>query len=431
MFGKLTFRPKRHNPASGTAQVRRSTQFRLGLMSLMFTSLLLTTLVAQAGDFSSPFFRSVWQRADYPVVIGAAQRGFTWGPDPFFSSFEPYAESPNGQRRVEYFDKARMEITRPDFNKNSAYYVTNGLLVKEMVLGGLQSGDHIFDQRYPAYDVPVAGDPVEGNPDAVTYASFYALSGAQLLNPQNDRTNERATETIVKGGGIGRNELLGSLEGVNYVYHEKTLKHNIPKVFFDFLNLTGQIFVGNNLVFGRVVDWTSAMGYPITDAYWTKTSVAGTTRDVLVQLYERRVLTYTPTNPDPYKVEMGNVGRHYYSWRYNPKYDLAIPQQSNAQVKPAAGFPGVVISIRAFGFIDNEDISTIITTPDGKPLVGRLIVGTSENPTGFTFFGVKVQTDANTPAGLYTIYFKGLRSGNEAKAYYFVIGIPGFNLPPL
>ena len=37
---------------------------------------------------------------------------------------------------------------------------------------------------------------------------------------------------------------------------------------------------------------------------------------VLVQPFERRVLTYTPSNAAGWHVEMGNVGRHYYSWRY-------------------------------------------------------------------------------------------------------------------
>jgi hypothetical protein len=35
-----------------------------------------------------------------------------------------------------------------------------------------------------------------------------------------------------------------------------------------------------------------------------------------VQLYERRVLTYTPGNSAAFEVEMGNVGQHYFEWRY-------------------------------------------------------------------------------------------------------------------
>ena len=63
--------------------------------------------------------------------------------------------------------------------------------------------------------------------------------------------------------------------------------------------------------------WVFVMGYPITEPYWTQASVGGETKDVLVQLYERRTLTYTPVNPEAFRVEMGNVGQHYYRWRYS------------------------------------------------------------------------------------------------------------------
>ncbi|HEX2915328.1 MAG TPA: hypothetical protein VH186_31485 [Chloroflexia bacterium] len=437
MFSKLT----RQDSSFWLFQKRG--RLHLALLTLLFGSLCLslfaTSSAAQADPFASPFFKRTWNRADYPVAIGATKRSFTWGPDPFYNTFEPYVESPNGQRQVEYFDKSRMEITRPDFTTSSDYYVTNGLIVKEMVMGLEQTGDYAFAQRLPAFDVPVAGDPGNVNPDAATYASFYALNVfyhttdnllfGPVLDRQPDRTNERAAETINKIGAVGRNDLLGSLPGVNYVYYERTLGHNIPGVFWDFLNQSGPIWNGNSIVNGKVFDWVSTMGYPITDAFWTKTNVAGVPRDVLVQLYERRVLTYTPTNPDPYKVEMGNVGRHYYSWRYDAKYDISLPQQSNAEVKPEAAFPGTTIAIRVFRFVQGEPISTTIVTPDGKPFAGSIITPDA-NPTGFTFYPVYFQTNANTKPGQYTIYFKGTVSGNEAKAYFFIIGIPGFNLFP-
>ena len=51
------------------------------------------------------------------------------------SGSEPYAEAPDGQRQVWYLDKTRMEITHPDGNQDSDWYVTTGLLVKEMISG--------------------------------------------------------------------------------------------------------------------------------------------------------------------------------------------------------------------------------------------------------------------------------------------------------
>ena len=43
---------------------------------------------------------------------------------------------------------------------------------------------------------------------------------------------------------------------------------------------------------------------------------AGKPTRVLMQLFERRTLTYNPANPAASRVEMGNVGLQYYHWRY-------------------------------------------------------------------------------------------------------------------
>jgi hypothetical protein len=57
-------------------------------------------------------------------------------------------------------------------------------------------------------------------------------------------------------------------------------------------------------------------GLPVTEAYWARIDVGGVEHLVLIQAFERRVLTYTPDNPAGWRVEAGNVGLHYYSWRY-------------------------------------------------------------------------------------------------------------------
>ena len=57
------------------------------------------------------------------------------------------------------------------------------------------------------------------------------------------------------------------------------------------------------------------IGFAISEPFWSHARVAGQATDVLVQAFERRVLTYTPTNPDPFKGEFGNIGRHYVVWR--------------------------------------------------------------------------------------------------------------------
>src|SRR5690606_29200350 len=43
---------------------------------------------------------------------------------------------------------------------------------------------------------------------------------------------------------------------------------------------------------------------------------------------ERRCLTYTPGNPSGFLTEAGNVGQHYYSWRYEQVPGEATPTQT-------------------------------------------------------------------------------------------------------
>jgi hypothetical protein len=81
--------------------------------------------------------------------------------------------------------------------------------------------------------------------------------------------------------------------------------HNIPDVFMNYFS-------------GQPWNWVYIAGYPISEAFWAHVDVAGQPRDVLVQVFERRTITYDPGAPEGYKVQFGNVGRHYYDWRYGP-----------------------------------------------------------------------------------------------------------------
>src|SRR3954453_20644333 len=82
---------------------------------------------------SNPAFTRVWERTDQLVSGRTVARTWFWGEAPFARVLESFAGSPNGQRVVEYYDKSRMEITDPQGNPNSPWYVTNGLLVRELM----------------------------------------------------------------------------------------------------------------------------------------------------------------------------------------------------------------------------------------------------------------------------------------------------------
>jgi thermitase len=73
----------------------------------------------------------------------------------------------------------------------------------------------------------------------------------------------------------------------------------------------------NQIVNSRLSDpWFYATGLPISDPYWANVKIAGQKQDVLIQAFERRIVTYVPTAPEGFKVQMGNIGQHYYDWRY-------------------------------------------------------------------------------------------------------------------
>lgn len=264
-------------------------------------------------SFADSGFARVWTRTDSEPVRGG--RTWYWGPGPWFDNAEFYRQGAGGLRTVQYFDKARMELNNPADRSGPNAGVTNGLLVKELVSGRVQLGNdpYDYDQRAAA-DVPVAGNPRNANPAAPGYGAFAGVATIENGYRDPQRLGERVAATIDRGGNLGlRGDL--ALPETEIVQYNSVTGHNIPRVFWAFLNQSGPINDGR-VTTGPVVDWLFAMGLPITDPYWTRAQIGNTEQDVLVQLFERRVLTYVPSNPAGYQVEMGNVGQHYFQWRY-------------------------------------------------------------------------------------------------------------------
>ncbi|HEX2916474.1 MAG TPA: cellulase family glycosylhydrolase [Chloroflexia bacterium] len=269
---------------------------------------------AQVGSngFASAAFQQLWQRTDAPVASGQTSRTWLWGAKPLGAFTEPYQDAPGGQRLVQYFDKSRMEINNPGGDQSSKWYVTNGLLVREMISGQVQVGNNNFLMATPA-QIPMAGDAAGANPDAPTYASLQKLVMPESKQP--DLSGKAADKFLQKDGTVVA--ATGNLAGkVSLSHFVPDTGHNIASVFWNFLNGTrGPVFEGGKLINGDVLDWVFSVGLPVSEPYWTKAKVAGVERDVLVQAFERRVLTYTPDNPAAFQVEMGNVGLHYLTWR--------------------------------------------------------------------------------------------------------------------
>lgn len=258
--------------------------------------------------FADPSFEQVWQRNDRIVAEGRATRTWLWGPRTLMARAESYAQVPGGLRQVQYFDKGRMEINNPTGDRSARWFVTSGLLVMELVSGKAQVGDSEYLQRSAA-QIPVAGDATDR--DAPTYASF----GEVIYRSAESKVGQLPSETISHAGAVG--SYSGPQRPETRISHYVPESgHNVPAVFWNYLNARGTVYEGGRARSGLLIDWLFTLGYPVSEPYWTRVEVGGVERDVLVQMYQRRVLTYMPDNPAGWRVEMGNVGRHYYAWRY-------------------------------------------------------------------------------------------------------------------
>ena len=253
---------------------------------------------------TAPAFVRRWARDDAAVASGDEQRSWTWGPLVVRSGAEPYSESPGGQRDVWYLDKARMELTHPEADADDEWYVSSGLLVKEMISGEMQLGDNEWERWQPA-TVPVAGDLEAPVDQTITYADLGPLAasgvekqdGAQLIS-----------DVLAPGGTITQSEELAA-HGMQTGAYDEITRHNVAAVFLDALPAERLLYIA---------------GRPLTEPYWARVPVGREPRDVLLQAFERRVLTYTPSNPDGWKVEWGNVGAQYALWRHGPSEQGAL-----------------------------------------------------------------------------------------------------------
>lgn len=275
------------------------------------------------GDPTSSFQRT-WARTDQPVASGQVSRTWMWGPQPNTAVMqEPYIEGASGVRNVVYYDKSRMEIaTDPAVPANTPWYVTNGLLAKELMTGELMLGNDSFEQHQPA-QVNAAGDA--NDPTGPTYATLGKVQNAPPL-----AQGSVITQRIDRAGTV-TNEPNMSDYGVTVAHLDPVTNHSVASVFWSFMNSSGLVYENGQLVNAKLFESPIyATGRPLTEPYWATVKVAGTYRNVLIQAFERRVLTYTPGNSSGFEVEAGNVGQHYYHWRYE-----VIPNEQQPAPPPS------------------------------------------------------------------------------------------------
>lgn len=285
---------------------------------VILLAMLVPMLGVEAQQLPAAFDRT-WERTDQPVASGQANRTWMWGPQAFTGVVnEPYAESPGGQRQVVYYDKSRMEITNPAGDQSSIWYVTNGLLSTELITGQMQTGNAQFENSSPA-QVNIAGD--SDDPTGPTYATFTGL-----LDRSPSAVGSTITQRVNRAGTTSTDSSLASQQ-VTVATVDDVTNHAIAAPFWEFMNASGTVFQDGGYSTAKLFENPFfATGRPITEAYWANVKVANTYRDVLLQCFERRCLTFTPGNPEGWQVEAGNVGQHYYQWRQQSA--AALPQMT-------------------------------------------------------------------------------------------------------
>jgi hypothetical protein len=201
-----------------------------------------------------------------------------------------------------------MEINDPSANPDGQWYVTNGLLPIELITGRVQIGYTQFEEQAPAR-VAAIGDP-EGGPTyadlGVVYQNPGKVNPSDLGRPATGLLKSDGTITAFNDYASDPATIL--LQGQN--------NHGVAKAFIDFIAQKGPLYERGTYVQGQVYNPLFVFGMPVTGAYWVNAKVGGVERPILFQVFERRVLTYNPANEPAFRVEMGNVGQHYYRWRY-------------------------------------------------------------------------------------------------------------------
>lgn len=170
-----------------------------------------------------------------------------------------------------------------------------------------------------AATVNVAGDADDVN--GPVYASF-----GNVIDASPSPVGTTVTQRIDRSGVVTDDSGLAN-HGVTIAVVDDVTNHAIAAPFWDFMNSTGTVFENSQYNIDTLFENPYfATGRPVSEAYWANVKVAGTPRDVLIQCFERRCLTYTPGNPEGFVVEAGNVGQHCYQWRYGAESPLPDPE---------------------------------------------------------------------------------------------------------
>lgn len=273
-------------------------------------------------SFADGAFKVLWEQTDGKIAAGRATGSWLWGPEPGHTARETYAQAVDGSLVVQYFDKGRMELQVSREGENWNKSVSSGLLVSELVTGRVQTGAKESVQLEPSSGL-VAGDKAA---PGLRYADF-----AAKMSRVPNRTGAELASILDANGPPA-----SVTSRVRVAEYAAETGHNVPDIFATYIQETLRSAY-------PTLDPLQLVGYPITDAYWTPVTAGGKNYFAVVQLFQRRTLTFVPDFPLGWQVQMGNVGQHYVEWRYSEENRKRLPSiAETTSLRPASGrFVGI------------------------------------------------------------------------------------------
>jgi hypothetical protein len=254
----------------------------------------------------SPVFATpAFQRTFVAEAATTTQGLDLWGSEPLSWRVEPYAGAPNNRRVVQYFERGRMEV------ETGSNQVTLGSLARELTIGEIDLGDGVVQERQSP-DISIDSGEIDSR--VPTYLTLSRFVGQR----EEDRTGERITSWIDRSGVVSRSSTPQVLRFGEYVEESG---HNLPDV-------TVQLFDQSEFQDRK---WIEYLGYPITEPFWTEFRRKDEMLPSLVQVFERRVLIYSPDLEASRAFTIASSGRHYSWWRYGTEphpADIQLPEDA-------------------------------------------------------------------------------------------------------
>jgi hypothetical protein len=333
--------------------VKLALAFGIILIALIGVSLFPVRQTENA-PFASPAFQRLWSSE----LVSAARVVDLWGSDPLVWRVEPYFGTPNNRRTVQYFERGRMEL------QADSRSVTLGLLARELTTGRIDLGVNVFEEREPP-DVAIDGG--EADERVPTYLTLSRLIGES--DEDRSGAGQQIVQWIDRTGEVDENMTPTVVRFGEYV---PETGHNLPDVTVDLFERSE---------FGSR-GWIDSFGYPISEPFWTYYRRGDTFQPSLVQVFERRILIYSPRMENENQFTVANTGRHYYRWRYGSELTAEPADKFEGASESDMTLPG---DYRAYEYpVDTGTPIDVTLSPSGHLLVlteqGQILRANGHDP---------------------------------------------------